>query len=68
MGFSDVDAKEYESRIKKGEILLSVHSTDEPSLARAEAILRQTCAQDVVRTHQGRVVESGEVGNRRDVA
>jgi hypothetical protein len=68
MGFSEVEAKQYESRIKKGEILLSVHSADESSLARAEAILRQTCAQDVVRTHQGRVVESGEIVNRRDVA
>ncbi len=68
MGFSDVEAKQYESRIKKGEILLSVHSADKPSLAKAEAILRQTCAQDVVRTHQGHLLEPGEVGNRRDVA
>ena len=36
--------------------------------AKAEAILRQTGAQDVVRTHQGRVVEPGEIVNRRDVA
>ena len=68
MGFSDVEAKEYESRIKKGEILLSVHSTDEDVLAKADAILRQSGAQDVVITHQGRLVESGEVGKHRDVA
>jgi hypothetical protein len=67
MGLSDAGAKQYESRIRKGAILLSIHSADELSLARADAILRQTGAEDVVMAHEGRIAQSAET-NRRHVA
>jgi hypothetical protein len=67
MGVTSDDAKKYESRLQKGEVLLSVHSGAEQTLGQAEVILRQTGAQDVVITHDGRLTESVE-NLRRDVA
>jgi len=67
MGISDTDAKNYEGRMKRGEILLSVHSSDAHLLTEAEGILRQTGAQDVVITHGGALTES-DIATRRDVA
>lgn len=67
MGVTSEDAKKYESRLQKGEVLLSVHSAVESALGEAEAILRRTGAQDVVITHEGHLTESVE-HLRRDVA
>jgi hypothetical protein len=47
MGIPEYEAKRYEGRIKKGGILLSVHSDNSEWTDRAKKILEQTGAQDV---------------------
>src|ERR1041384_3582483 len=46
MGIPEYEAKRYEGRIKKGGILLSVHSDNSEWTDRAKKILEQTGAQD----------------------
>jgi hypothetical protein len=47
MGIPEYEAKRYEGRIRKGGILLSVHSDSSEWTKRAKIILEQTGAQDV---------------------
>ena len=47
MGISDVDAKKYEVKIRKNEILLSVHNLSLDSSERAREILKLTGAEDI---------------------
>ena len=50
MGIPEYEAKRYEGRVKKGGILLSVHSDDSDWTARAKRILEQTGAEDISST------------------
>src|SRR4029079_13416360 len=50
MGIPEYEAKRYEGRVKKGGILLSVHSDDSDWAARAKRILEQTGAEDISST------------------
>src|SRR5437763_6991766 len=50
MGIPEYEAKRYEGRVKKGGILLSVHSDDSNWTKRAKEILERTGAQDVSST------------------
>ena len=50
MGIPEYEAKRYEGRIKKGGILLSVHSDDSQWTKRAKEILERTGAEDVSST------------------
>jgi len=68
MGVSKAEAKQYEGRVKKGEILVSVHSEVQESLEQAREILRQTGAQDVVIAQEGRLAEMGDIRASRDAA
>jgi len=47
MGIPEYEAKRYEGRVKKGGILLSVHSDDSQWTKKAKEILERTGAQDV---------------------
>lgn len=47
MGIPEYEAKRYEGRVKKGGILLSVHSDNSDWTKRAKQILEQTGAEDV---------------------
>lgn len=47
MGFPEYEAKRYEGRVKRGGILLSVHSDSSDWTKRAEEILKRTGAEDV---------------------
>ncbi len=47
MGIPEYEAKRYEGRVKKGGILLSVHSDNSEWTDRARRILEQTGAEDV---------------------
>ncbi|MES1254484.1 MAG: quinol:electron acceptor oxidoreductase subunit ActD [Acidobacteriota bacterium] len=47
MGIPEYEAKRYEGRIKKGGILLSVHSDDSKWAEKAEAILARWGAEDI---------------------
>jgi len=47
MGIPEYEAKRYEGRLKKGGILLSVHSDNSDWTKRAKAILERTGAEDI---------------------
>ena len=47
MGIPEYEAKRFESRIREGGILLSVHSDDSQKESHALAILRRTGAEDI---------------------
>lgn len=50
MGIPEYEAKRYEGRVKKGGILLSVHSDDSEWTKKAKAILERTGAEDISST------------------
>ena len=50
MGIPEYEAKRYEGRVKKGGILLSVHSDNSGWTARAKKILEHTGAEDISST------------------
>ncbi len=54
MGIPEYLAKRYEGRIKKGGILLSVHCDDSEWTKKAEAILKETGAEDVSSTAESK--------------
>ena len=50
MGIPEYEAKRYEGRVKKGGILLSVHSDNSEWTRKAKSILEGTGAEDVSST------------------
>jgi len=50
MGIPEYEAKRYEGRVKKGEVLLSVHCDNSDWVKRAKDILKTTGAQDISST------------------
>ena len=52
MGIPEYEAKRYEGRIKRGNILLSVHADDSKWTDRAEEILKNTGAEDISSTSE----------------
>ena len=50
LGIPEYEAKRYEGRVKKGGILLSVHSDNSEWVERARKILEQTGAEDIAST------------------
>jgi hypothetical protein len=47
MGIPEYEAKRYESRVKAGSLLLSVHCDTSDEIARAKSVLEQNGAEDV---------------------
>jgi hypothetical protein len=54
MGIPEYEAKRYEGRIKKGNILLSVHADDSKWVDRAKKILENTGAEDVASSSESK--------------
>jgi hypothetical protein len=54
MGIPEYEAKRYEGRVKKGGILLSVHSDNSEWTRRAKEILERTGAEDVSSTGESK--------------
>src|SRR5436309_2577454 len=54
MGIPEYEAKRYEGRVKKGGILLSVHTNTSESAKRAKEILNQTGAEDISSTGEAK--------------
>ena len=48
MGIPEIEAKQYEGKIKSGNILLSVHVADSDARGRAKKILERNGAKDIV--------------------
>jgi hypothetical protein len=69
MGIPEYEAKRYEGRIKKGGILLSVHSDNSEWTKRAKDILEQTGAEDISSTGEARAdYGKTDVPKSREVA
>jgi hypothetical protein len=54
MGIPEYEAKRYEGRIRKGGVLLSVHSDDSNWTKRAKDVLKHTGAEDISSTGETR--------------
>ena len=54
MGIPEYEAKRYEGRIRKGGLLLSVHSDDSEWAKKAQLILEQTGAEDISKTSESK--------------
>ena len=54
-GVPEFEAKRYETRLRKGGILLSVHADNSDWISRAKAILEKTGADDVSSASESRV-------------
>lgn len=57
MGMPEFEARRYESKIKNGNILISVHTEDSGGVDRATAILREFNAQDISTAAESAVPE-----------
>lgn len=62
MGIPEIEAKQYEGKVKSGSILVSVHVDEDAERARAKQILQNAGASDVV------VAGEQSVKAKRDVA
>jgi uncharacterized membrane protein len=54
VGIPEDEAKLYEERLKKGGLLVSVHTQTREEVDRARAIFQQTGATDIAATHEAR--------------
>ncbi len=57
MGMPEFEARRYESKIKSGNVLISVHTEDAGGVDRATSILREFNAQDISSTMESSVPE-----------
>lgn len=57
LGLSEVEARRYESKLKKGEVLISVHSSSPEVISRAKSIFEE-CDADSIATCGGVGVKS----------
>jgi hypothetical protein len=55
MGIPEYEAKQYEGKIREGNILISIHSENNREADRAEAILQRGRAHDISSTSESRV-------------
>ena len=67
MGIPEYEAKRYESRVREGRILLSVHSENGQETKRAKEIFERAGAQDIASAGEKGVSEK-ERGNYRRAA
>ena len=55
LGIPEFEAKQYEGKLKQGNILISVHSEDSKQTDRAQQILKNANAQDIASASETRV-------------
>jgi hypothetical protein len=60
MGIPEYEAKQYEGKIRGGNILISIHSENNTEADRAEAILQRGRAHDISSTSESRVEAGGK--------
>lgn len=60
MGIPEFEAKQYESKLKDGNILISVHTTDSDTVKRIKEIMKNGQAEDVSVTGEGSVGQSSK--------
>lgn len=52
LGLPEIEAKRYESKLKEGHVLVSVHTEDETRRAKARDIFKRSNAEDISETHE----------------
>ncbi len=65
LGMPEFEAKQYESKVKNGNILISVHAYDKDEAERIEEILEAADAEDISVTGEEDVSDSDEPVRRR---
>lgn len=66
MGMPEFEARRYESKIKEGNILVSVHTEDSGGVDRATAVLKECNAQDISSASESAVPEEHrQIGSER---
>jgi hypothetical protein len=65
MGLPEYEARRYESKVKEGNILVSVHADDSAKVDRAKAILRECHAEDISSTSESAVAGASRFGSER---
>lgn len=65
LGIPELEAKQYESKVKDGNILVSVHAESADEITRAKAILQQRGATDVVTTGEKSVPSKQQTAQSR---
>jgi hypothetical protein len=63
MGIPEYEAKRYESRVKDGGVLLSVHCSTSDEITRAKELLKRTGAEDISSASEK---SSGSFADKRD--
>jgi hypothetical protein len=61
LGIPEIEAKKYEGKLKGGNILLAVHVADGDAQKRAESILRNAGAEEIVTTSEASVPNARSV-------
>jgi hypothetical protein len=62
LGIPELEAKRYESKIKSGNILISVHTENSDEIKRAKDIFTQANAQDICTTGESSVPKDSKKG------
>jgi hypothetical protein len=52
LGIPEIEAKRYESKLKEGHVLVSVHAGDETRRAKVRDIFKRSDAEDISETHE----------------
>jgi uncharacterized membrane protein len=65
MGIPEYEAKRYESRLREGRILISVHSENSDETKRAKEIFERGGAEDIASAGEESVSEKERAGYRR---
>lgn len=68
MGIPEYEAKRYESRIKEGRILISVHSENADETKRAKEIFERAGAEDIATAGEASVKDKDREGGYRKAA
>jgi hypothetical protein len=55
LGFSEIEAKRYEGKLREGNVLVAVHCEDGDEVDRAKNILRSNGAEDITSTSEASV-------------
>lgn len=66
LGIPEVEAKQYEGKVKDGNILLSVHTDDSDEVDRAKDIFKSAGAEDICTTSETSVPEERQPDNRSE--
>jgi hypothetical protein len=64
LGIPEIEAKRYEGKIKKGNILISVHTESSEEIGRAKEIFTKAGAQDICTTSEASTPKDNKATNR----